>query len=224
MKEIKLKAISHGATLGEDVYRKILNGISDFSLAPGLRITQDQLAEILDVSRQPIGPALLLLESQGFVQPTGRRGRIVAQINEEAIQGAAQVLASVDSYVVALAARQVVNEDVSDVRVSILQNDAGFNEAKAVEIYKLISEFFLSFYAEGTSEAMTSIAMPMWTGYLRFLMLAEQNECQHIFSRMRSDIEEIHESVLIGDSNLSSMQTRRFHENTATEICHCLFK
>jgi hypothetical protein len=45
----------------------LLDAISDGSLAPGERITQEDIAEQLAVSRQPVLQALRLLKKDGFV-------------------------------------------------------------------------------------------------------------------------------------------------------------
>jgi DNA-binding GntR family transcriptional regulator len=69
--------------LAERAYNAILDAICDGQFAPGERLTQEQLAATLDVSRQPILQALLLLKKQGFVQETGRRGIVVAPLDPD---------------------------------------------------------------------------------------------------------------------------------------------
>jgi DNA-binding GntR family transcriptional regulator len=46
--------------LVERVHRRLLDAISDGSLAPGTRITQEEIAAQLAVSRQPVLQALRL--------------------------------------------------------------------------------------------------------------------------------------------------------------------
>ena len=55
---VKLQA---APDLVDQVYRALLDAISDGSLAPGVRVTQEDLAERLAVSRQPVLQALRLL-------------------------------------------------------------------------------------------------------------------------------------------------------------------
>jgi DNA-binding GntR family transcriptional regulator len=52
--------------LVDQVYRALLDAISEGSLAPGQRITQEDIAEQLAVSRQPVLQALRLLKKDGF--------------------------------------------------------------------------------------------------------------------------------------------------------------
>ncbi|MBE0586696.1 MAG: GntR family transcriptional regulator, partial [Hydrogenophaga sp.] len=94
--------------LTDQVYRALLDAISDGSLAPGQRITQEELAEQLAVSRQPVVQALRLLKKEGFVHdapmasgPGGRsRGLLVAPLDADwiaqvyEVRGALDVLAA----------------------------------------------------------------------------------------------------------------------------------
>eukprot|EP01041_Mallomonas_annulata_P018225 gene18225-37050_t len=51
----------------DEVYKVLLDAISDGSLAPGTRITQEEVAEQLDVSRSPVIQALRQLKTDGLV-------------------------------------------------------------------------------------------------------------------------------------------------------------
>lgn len=85
--------------LADQVYRALLDAISEGSLAPGQRITQEELAEQLAVSRQPVMQALRLLKKDGFVQDAPGRGlqvtpldpRWLTQVYE--VRGALDILA-----------------------------------------------------------------------------------------------------------------------------------
>jgi DNA-binding GntR family transcriptional regulator len=100
-----MPSISHiefAPDLTEQVHSRLLNAICNGELAPGTRLTQEELAASLNVSRQPVLQALLLLKKEGFVIGAGRRGLMVAPLNARAIQQVYQVRAALD----ALAARQ----------------------------------------------------------------------------------------------------------------------
>ncbi len=98
--------------LADQVYRALLDAISEGSLAPGRRITQEELAEQLAVSRQPVMQALRLLKKDGFVQdapvtsgPGGRsRGLQVAPLDAQWIAHVYEVRGALDALAVRLAA------------------------------------------------------------------------------------------------------------------------
>jgi len=82
--------------LADRVYRAILDAICDGELAPGQRITQDELAERLDVSRQPVLQALRLLKAQGFVRDSQRRGVVVSSLDPAFISHLYEVRSALD--------------------------------------------------------------------------------------------------------------------------------
>ena len=82
--------------LADRVYRAILDAICEGELAPGQRITQDELAARLDVSRQPVLQALRLLKTQGFVRDTQRRGVVVSSLDPTFIAHLYEVRSALD--------------------------------------------------------------------------------------------------------------------------------
>ncbi len=91
-----ISRIACAPDLTEQVYQRLLNAICDGELAPGARLTQEQLATALDVSRQPVLQALRLLKKDGFVIDSGRRGLRVAPLDAQAIAHVYEVRAVLD--------------------------------------------------------------------------------------------------------------------------------
>jgi DNA-binding GntR family transcriptional regulator len=76
-----LRRIESTPDLTEQVYRRLLDAIGSGELAPGTRLTQEELAASLNVSRQPVLQALRLLKKDGVAIDVGRRGLIVAPLD-----------------------------------------------------------------------------------------------------------------------------------------------
>ena len=83
--------------LVDQVYRSLLDAISEGSLAPGERITQEDIADKLAVSRQPVLQALRLLKKDGFVQDAPGRGLLVLTLTA-ALPSASNVSALAEIY------------------------------------------------------------------------------------------------------------------------------
>ena len=83
------------------VYKVLADAITDGSLASGTRITQEQIAERLEVSRSPVLQALGLLKRDGLVEDAPGRGVQVTQLSLEGIIKIYEVRGALD----ALAAR-----------------------------------------------------------------------------------------------------------------------
>ena len=105
--------------LVEQVYNSLLDAISDGSLAPGERITQEDIAERLAVSRQPVLQALRLLKKDGFVMDanmgtaaSGRgRGVLVAPLDAGWTLKVYQVRGALDALAARLASARRLRID-----------------------------------------------------------------------------------------------------------------
>ncbi len=91
--------------LVERVYGAVLDAISDGSLPPGQRITQEDLARQLAVSRQPVLQALRQLKTDGFVQDAPGRGLRVAPLDARWMRNVYQVRGALDRLAAQAAAR-----------------------------------------------------------------------------------------------------------------------
>ncbi len=81
-----MKAIATPPNLVEQVRDALLEEIASGALAPGDRIIQEQIAQALGVSRQPVQQALVLLRNQGVLQDAPGRGLLVAPLDPEHVQ------------------------------------------------------------------------------------------------------------------------------------------
>src|SRR5258705_13077760 len=88
----------------DQVYARILEAITDRTLPPGHRIRQNELAERLGVSRQPVSHALHLLHRQGLVAESGRRGFEVTRLDPSRIRQLYEVRSAIDALAARLAA------------------------------------------------------------------------------------------------------------------------
>lgn len=103
-----------------ELRRQILDG----RLRQGERLVEDRLAEQLGVSRNPIREALRMLEAEGFLDVTARRGCFVATLSADQADDLFQVRLAMEPLGARLAAR-----DVGDPR-----NASGARIARMEEI------------------------------------------------------------------------------------------
>lgn len=88
----------------DQVHDRLLGAIIDGTLAPGRRVTQEELAEMLGVSRQPVSHAIQVLRRRGLLVDAGKRGIAVAPIDAARIRDLYQVRAALDGLAAELAA------------------------------------------------------------------------------------------------------------------------
>ena len=78
-----MKALTTQPNLVDQVRDAVLDEIASGQLVPGGRIIQEQIAQALGVSRQPVQQALLLLRNQGVLQDAPGRGLMIAPLDPE---------------------------------------------------------------------------------------------------------------------------------------------
>lgn len=100
----KLSKIQVRPDLADEVYKTLLDAISDGSLPPGTRITQEEIAEQLNVSRSPVLQALRLLKKDGLLQDAPGRGLLVADMDADWIGHLYQIRGALDNLAARLAA------------------------------------------------------------------------------------------------------------------------
>ena len=102
---LNLIKIESTPDLVEQVYASLLDAISDGTMPPGARIMQEDIAEQLAVSRQPVLQALRLLRKDGFVLDAPGRGVRVAPLDVTRLVQIYQVRSTLDALAARLAAQ-----------------------------------------------------------------------------------------------------------------------
>ena len=117
----QLSKIQVRPDLVDQVYQSLLDAISDGSLPPGARITQEEIAEQMDVSRSPVLQALRLLKKDGLVQDAPVRGAL----DTLAARLAAERKAAIDPDIIAKGRKAARGKDVK----AMIDADIAFHTA-----------------------------------------------------------------------------------------------
>ena len=148
----------------DQVYARILEAIIDRTLLPGQRITQNELAEQLGVSRQPVSHALHLLHRQGLVAESGRRGFEVTELNPARIRQLYEVRGAIDALAARLAASRV-KTDAPGRAVLEAALEAGRAIGKNTPLARLIAldvDFHCAIYRLAGNPAIEEMIAPQW--------------------------------------------------------------
>ena len=163
----------------DQVYARILEGITDRSLPPGHRIRQNELAEKLGVSRQPVSHALHLLHRQGLVAESGRKGFEVTQLDPLRIRQLYEVRGAIDALAARLAARRVKADAAARAHLEAALH-AGCATGSATPLAQLIVldvDFHRAIYRLSGNPAIEEMIAPQWPHMRRSMatVLAELN-------------------------------------------------
>ncbi|MDP3175427.1 MAG: GntR family transcriptional regulator [Phenylobacterium sp.] len=80
---LQIRPVARGPSVNETVYEALKGRITNNQLRAGVKLTHQELAEQLNVSRTPVREALERLYQEGLVTRQPRRGFYVAEINDD---------------------------------------------------------------------------------------------------------------------------------------------
>jgi DNA-binding GntR family transcriptional regulator len=215
-----LVKIETAPDLVDQVYRSLLDAISDGSLAPGERITQEAIAQELAVSRQPVLQALRMLKKDGFVLDAPGRGLLVAPLDPEWIGHVYQVRGVLDALAARLAAARRARLDARLI-------EAGRKAARGKNVKAMIDAdmaFHHAIYTAANNPLIEQSAHPHWR-HLRRVMGAVLQQ-----SKQREAVWDEHEAIAkaIAAGNgeraaqLIEQHSRRAGENLAARLTDVL--
>jgi DNA-binding GntR family transcriptional regulator len=195
--------------LVDQVYRSLLDAISEGSLAPGARIMQEDIAEQLAVSRQPVLQALRLLKKDGFVLDAPGRGVLVAPLDVGWLTQIYQVRSALDALAAGLAAR--ARFQVDPALISQGRTAARSNDIKAM--IAADARFHGAIYAASGNPLIAQSAQLHWHHIRRAMGAVLQ------VSTMRESIWDEHEAIAEAIANgdeATAQQLIRGHVDDAS--------
>ena len=212
----QLIKIESSPDLVDQVYRSLLDAISDGSLAPGARIMQEDIAEQLAVSRQPVLQVLRLLKKDGFVMDAPGRGVLVAPLDVTWLVRIYQVRGALDGLAARLAAR-------ARYRIDPLLISRGRAAARGSEVKPMMAadaEFHAAIYAASGNPLIAQTAQLHWHHIRRAMGAVLQ------LSTMRESIWDEHEAIAqaIGQGDEDSAETliRQHDEDASYNLANLL--
>jgi DNA-binding GntR family transcriptional regulator len=145
-----------------ELRRRILDG----TLGQGERLIEDRLAEQLGVSRNPIREALRMLEAEGFLDVTARRGCFVATLSADQADDLFEVRLAMEPLGARLAARDAGNpRNASGARIARMKEilaDVETNPGQNLDTLSGLHTELHSLIFEMTGNSyLIAIAIPM---------------------------------------------------------------
>jgi DNA-binding GntR family transcriptional regulator len=102
--------------LHQEVAVRLRQRIVEGHLAPGAKLNERELSELLQVSRTPLREAIKMLAAEGLVELLPNRGAAVAQMSEQAVADTFDVIAGLEGQSGELAARRITEAELAEIR------------------------------------------------------------------------------------------------------------
>ncbi len=164
-----MQIIRSHPSLVDQVYEAILGWIEDGRYGEDARLIQEEIAETLGVSRQPVQQALLLLRNMGVLINAPGRGLMVAPLESDKVRDMYEIRASLDALASGMAAERGAARARAEGKAIIAR---GWKAVESKVISELVSadmEFHHFVYELSGNRMVAETVEPHWA-YLRRVM------------------------------------------------------
>ena len=202
-----MKLLEAQPSLAEQVHQAILSEIASGKLPSGARVIQEQIAQDLGVSRQPVQQALALLRKQGVLHDAAGRGLIVAPLNIDLVRHMYDVRAVIEG----LAFRRAAEHGVERARLEGPQFIRRGQDAVASgSVSEMVAAdmAFHSFIHELSGNPLIGPAMEThWTHTQRVIgeVLSQQDKPRDVWKQHAEMVEAIGD----GNANLAEKLAKK---------------
>jgi DNA-binding GntR family transcriptional regulator len=196
----------------DEVYKMLLDAISDGTLAPGTRLTQEEIADQMKVSRSPVIQALRILKKDGFVQDAPGRGVLVTPLDAASLGHLYEIRGCLDALAARLAAKRHFKIDPK-----VIADGRRASQGKDVKaMIDADMAFHYAIYRAASNPLLEQSAQNYWV-HLRRAMGAVLQSSAPQRQSIWDEHEAIAEAIAAGDAaraaELTELHATRAKEN-----------
>jgi DNA-binding GntR family transcriptional regulator len=205
------------APLRDRIAASIRNAVIDGRLLPGSRLTEQDLVSMLGVSRTPLREALLMLDSEGFVNVLPRKGAVVSDITKEDVEEIYGAKSILETAAAKMACEKITFEAIEMLTELTNEMEAAINNERKDyrTLLNLNSEFHQLLSDAGGNKRISQFIRNLRSQTLRYnyIYLSHRSRIETSITDHRHMIEALKHrdkeriAVLIQDHNASACRS-----------------
>ncbi len=125
----------------EKVYNYLKSAILSGDFDPGERLTEENLAKKLKVSRTPVREALHKLESEGLIKARKKRGFIASHDSKEEVEELLELRAVLEGYTLRLISERISEEALEELNGLVEKAEDALDKNKIDEVFRWNTQF-----------------------------------------------------------------------------------
>src|SRR3954467_1378309 len=129
-------AIPRGS-LHDQVANRLRQMLVEGRIAPGAKLNERELAEVLQVSRTPLREAIKMLAAEGLVELLPNRGAIAVSLSEADVLNTFEVMAGLEGISGELAAQRITDAELAEIKAMHFEMLAAYTRRDLPAYYRL---------------------------------------------------------------------------------------
>lgn len=216
---MSFEPVSAPSALIDQVHDRLVNAIADGTLPPGQRLTQEEIALRLGVSRQPVSHALQVLRRRGLVEESGKRGLVVAPLDAQRMRDLYQVRAALEALAASLAATRIQagaisSREIAEGNTIIAQGTWLAESGMFRDLIDADVAFHSYVHRLSGNEAIVETVSEQWPHFRRSIAAVLHQSAASV--RIWAEHREILDRIFAGEAQPAANAARR-HIELATE-------
>ncbi|WP_309677880.1 GntR family transcriptional regulator [Polaromonas sp.] len=125
------------AALHEQVAHRLRQMLVENRIAPGAKLNERELSEVLNVSRTPLREAIKMLAAEGLVELLPNRGAIAVELSENDVLNTFEVMAGLEAQSGELAAQRITDAELLEIKALHFEMLAAYTRRDLPTYYRL---------------------------------------------------------------------------------------
>ncbi|MCI8514150.1 MAG: GntR family transcriptional regulator [Lachnospiraceae bacterium] len=193
-----LGAVGKKVSLTEKAYQMLREAILSGELKPGEVLTEEGMADLLQISRTPVRSALQQLASEGFLE-SGRKNLTVARVDAEELRDIDQVRAELEPLSAKLACQKgLTEEQAKELRAYCQGQEQAAREEDVKSFFHAGENFHIRLAEFSGNPFLASMISRASMAAVRYL--TNQARPEHFLDASGAEHERVLAAVLSGDA------------------------
>jgi len=145
------------AALHEQVAQRLRQMLVEGRIAPGAKLNERELSELLNVSRTPLREAIKMLAAEGLVELLPNRGAVAVSLSEQDILDTFEVMAGLEAQSGALAAERITPQELAEIQAMHFEMMAAYTRRDLSTYYTLNSRIHSAISAAAKNPVLAQV-------------------------------------------------------------------
>jgi DNA-binding GntR family transcriptional regulator len=142
--------------LHEQVAGRLRQMLVEGVIAPGAKLNERELCELLHISRTPLREAIKMLAAEGLVELLPNRGSVAVRLDEEDVRHTFEVMAGLESLSGQLAAQRITEAELAEIQALHFEMLAAHARRDLSRYYQLNAAIHRSINAAARNPVLVS--------------------------------------------------------------------
>jgi DNA-binding GntR family transcriptional regulator len=143
------------AALHEQVAQRLRQMLVENRIAPGAKLNERELADVLNVSRTPLREAIKMLAAEGLVELLPNRGAIAVSLSETDVLNTFEVMAGLEAMSGELAAQRITEAELAEIKAMQFEMMAAYTRRDLSNYYRINARIHSAINAAAKNPVLT---------------------------------------------------------------------